>query len=272
MVERHQRGLSADHIDVPDTEVSPVARRRSQRVPTLVINLDSQPERFERFRISNGFLGDIERFPALAGALLDRARLTAVDLVDPTLECTPGALGCALSHLLLWQRAVDKGVPITVLEDDVIVNRGFEAQVTRVLCELPADWDIIYWGWNFDAPLMLDLLAGVSCGLLQGDQNSLRRQLPRFQALDIRPHAVRMLSACGTLAYTVSARGASKFIGGCVPLKPIPGVRDPHTHGPFYGVDLAMGTLFPSMNAYVCVPPLVVSPNDDSSTSERAHG
>ncbi len=159
-----------------------------------------------------------------------------------------------------------------MLEDDAVVNRGFDSQAFRVLSELPADWDIIYWGWNFDAPLMLDLLPGISYGFLQANQDTLRQQLPRFQALDIQPRAVRMLSACGTLAYTVSARGASKFIGGCVPIRPIAGVRDPRTNGPFYGVDLAMGALFPSMNAYVCFPPLVVSPNDDSSTSEHANG
>jgi protein O-GlcNAc transferase len=273
MVDRHRAGLTPDHIEVPDTGAAPpAARHQIRRMPTLVINLDSQPERFKHFSVINGFLGNIQRFPALPGATLDRARLTTVGLVDPALECTSGTLGCALSHLLVWQRAVTSGVPTTVLEDDAVVNRSFDSQAASVLSELPADWDIICWGWNFDAPLMLDLLPGVSYGLLQGNQDALRQQLPRFQALDIKPRAVRVLGACGTLAYTVSARGASKFIAGCVPIKTIPEVRDPHTHGPYYGIALAMGALFPSMNAYVCFPPLVVSPEHDRSTGEHAHG
>jgi glycosyl transferase family 25 len=235
---------------------------------TLVINLDNRPERFAQFCASNPFLGGIQRLPAADGSTVDRARLTAVGLVDPALECTAGALGCALSHLQMWQRAITDAAPMTVLEDDAIVNRGFETQAADLVSRLPQDWDLIYWGWNFDAPLIVELLPGVSHGVLHCSQEALRQQLARFQSLEIQPQALRMLSACGTLAYSVSARGASKLIGGCVPVRPIPGVRDPHTQGPFYGIDLAMGMLFPSMNAYVCVPPLVVSPNDNSSTNQ----
>ncbi len=77
MVDRHRDGLAADHIEVPDIEATaPGWRRQARCTPTLVINLDSQPERFKRFSAINGFLGDIQRFPALPGATLDRAQLT----------------------------------------------------------------------------------------------------------------------------------------------------------------------------------------------------
>lgn len=236
---------------------------------TLVINLEGRPDRFARFSATNGFLSGIERFAAVDGRAVDRMRLASVGLVDAELECTSGALGCALSHVLAWQRAVTEGIALTVLEDDAVVNGRFEVEALRLISELPEGWDIVYWGWNFDAPLIVDLLPGVSYGVLQCNQDTLRRRLAGFQALEVRPRPARILSACGTLAYTISPRGAGKLIGGCVPLKRIPDVRDARTGAPVYGVDLAMGTLFPQMNAYASVPPLVVSPNEDSSTILR---
>lgn len=237
---------------------------------TLLLNLDRQPERLARFMARNAFLTSVERQPAVDGRVADRAPLIETRVIDSGLECTPGALGCALSHLLVWQRAVTNSIVTTVLEDDAVVNRVFESEAQRVLSELPPDWDIVYWGWNFNAPLFLDLLPGVSAGALNCDQSSMAQRLTHFQALEVRSRPVRMLGACGTVAYTVSTRGAGKLIAGCVPLRPIPGVRDPHTQGPFYGIDLAMSVLFPSMNAYACVPPLIVTPNDGSTTGAAA--
>jgi len=86
-------------------------------------------------------------------------------------------------------------------------------------------------------------------------QSSLRQGLQQFQALDLSPRLMRLLRFCGALAYTVSARGAERLLRGCFPLMP-----------DFYGIDLAMARLAPTMNAAVALPPLAVSPNDDSET------
>lgn len=220
----------------------------------LVINLDRRPDRMARFSATNGFLSALQRFPACDGDSADRQRLIAEGAVDAGITCRSGALGCALSHGSIWQQALQRG-EITVFEDDAVVNGNFETQAPRLIAQLPPVWDIIYWGWNFDAPLVVDLLPGISPVVMHCRQKGVRQGLQQFQALDITPRLMRLLRVSGALAYTVSARGADKLLRGCFPLTP-----------GFYGIDLAMARLLPTMNACVAVPPLAVSPNDDSET------
>jgi glycosyl transferase, family 25 len=232
-------------------------------MPMLVINLDQRPDRLARFSAINGFLAPIHRFPAVDGRSADRQRLIAEGLADAGLVCNDGALGCAISHGAIWRRALKEG-EITVFEDDAVVNRNFDTQASRLIAQLPPVWDMIYWGWNFDAPLVVDLLPGITPAAVQCNQQGVRQELQRFQALDIKPWPMRLFSSCGTLAYTVSARGAVKLLRGCFPLRPLPGVTDPRTGGSFYGIDLAIARLLPTMSAFVAVPPLAVSPNEDT--------
>ncbi|HEX3837552.1 MAG TPA: glycosyltransferase family 25 protein [Steroidobacteraceae bacterium] len=234
-------------------------------MPTLVVNLESRPDRLERFTTVNSFLSDAERLPAVNGHAVNRARMLEVGLIAPTLECTPGALGCALSHVVAWQRAVTDNKPVTIFEDDAVVHAGFQTLAPQVISQLPQAWDIISWGWNFDAPLVIELLPGVGSGAIHCNQDMLRKNLNQFQALALQPRPVRMLAFCGTLGYTVSPRGAGKLIGGCIPLSPLPGLIDRRTGKGYYGIDLAMSALCQHMHAYACIPPLTVTPNDDSS-------
>ncbi len=239
---------------------------------TLVINLAHSTDRLTRFTRVNGFLRHLETFPAVEGARVDRERLKAAGLLDPQLACSDGTLGCALSHLTIWQRVRDSGAAITVCEDDAVLNRGFEPQAERLIAGLPVDWDLVLWGWNFDAMLFVDLLPGVSPSVMQFSQTSMRQQLERFQALDIEPHPLRLLSACGTLCYAVSARGADKLISGCTPMKPIV-VRDVDgacTRTVVYGVDHAMAEVYPRIKAYAAFPPLAVSANDKLGSTVQA--
>ena len=222
--------------------------------PMLVINLERRPDRMARFSATNGFLSRLQRFPACDGRSVDRERLIAEGTIDARITCTSGALGCALSHRAVWLQALEKG-DTTVFEDDAVVNGNFEAQTQRLIAQLPPVWDIIYWGWNFDVPVVVDLLPGVGPVVMHCSQSSLRQGLQQFQALDLSPRLMRLLRFCGALAYTVSARGAERLLRGCFPLMP-----------DFYGIDLAMARLAPTMNAAVALPPLAVSPNDDSET------
>jgi len=234
-------------------------------MPTLVVNMENRPDRLARFTKINGFLSGTERLPAVNGHAVDRARMLEVGLIAPTLECSPGALGCALSHVLVWQRAVTENKPMTVFEDDAVVNAGFQTLAPTVIAQLPPDWDIISWGWNFDNPLVIDLLPGVGASAVHCNQDMLRKNLDRFQQLPLQPRPVRMLAFSGTLGYTVSPRGAGRLIGGCIPLRPLPGLIDLRTGKGYYGIDLAMSALCLQMQAYACLAPLAISPNDDSS-------
>jgi GR25 family glycosyltransferase involved in LPS biosynthesis len=233
----------------------------------VVINLDRSVERLAAFRTKNSFLGGIERFAAIDGRALNRAQLREAGHLDREVSYTDGALGAALSHFTLWEKAAADGTLVTVCEDDAVFNRGFQRRAAGLLDSLPEGWDIVLWGWNFDSVLIVDALPGVSESLIQADQASLRSQLDRFQALDFEPRALRLLNAFGMLCYSVTPAGAQKLLAACWPIRPmtvaVPGLTAPL---PNYGFDVMCNAAYRRLNAYVAFPPLVVSPNDHATS------
>lgn len=49
-----------------------------------------------------------------------------------------GAVGCALSHIALWQKCVELNAPIVVVEDDVHLTAKMQRQVRQAVAEIPA--------------------------------------------------------------------------------------------------------------------------------------
>jgi len=237
-------------------------------IPTVVlINLDRSVERLAAFRATNSFLGGITRFAAVDGRALDRAHLQRSGLLDPQVSYTDGALGAALSHFTIWEKAAADGIAVTVCEDDAVFNRGFHQRAAGLLQALPESWDIVLWGWNFDSVLIVDGLPGVSECLIQSDQASMRTQLDRFQALDIEPRALRLMHAFGMLCYSLTPGGAKKLLAACTPIRAmtvaVPGLTGPVSN---YGFDVMCNAAYRQLNAYVAFPPLVVSPNDHAAS------
>ena len=74
-------------------------------------------------------------------------------------KMTPGEIGCALSHVQLWQKLSQhpKGDATTmlILEDDVVfypgndtsTKPGFVDALSSLLKILPPDWDMLYFGF-----------------------------------------------------------------------------------------------------------------------------
>ena len=123
-----------------------------------VINLDSSTDRYARFQERNRHLSNVIRISGIDGNLLNRENLIAEDLILTDLEYRPGTLGCALSHIKLWQRAILENRSYTIFEDDVLCITKFDAYAREILGYLPKDWDIIHLGYNFHQCFMwLDL-------------------------------------------------------------------------------------------------------------------
>jgi len=234
---------------------------------TLVINLDRSPERLAAFRANNGFLSGLERFAAIDGKRIDRARLIADGLLDRTVAYTDGAIGVALSHLALWEGAARDGQALTVCEDDAVLNQHFERERDAIIAALAPTWDVILWGWNFDSTLMIEPLPGVAPCLVHFDQECLRRALRPFQALALSPRPFRLFRAFGLLCYSISPAGARKLRDACLPIRPldvpVPGIERPV---PNVGLDVMTNAAYPSVGAFACFPPLAVSPNEHATS------
>lgn len=228
----------------------------------LVINLDRATERWRDFLRSNGHLPEIDRVRAVDGRSADRASLRDLGLIAADLNYSDANLGCALSHIALWRRAVNENRVLTIAEDDARFSPGFAQTHERMLQSLPDDWGCILWGWNFDALLEIDLIEGVTRSILRVDQNALRANIDTFRTAEIAPSPFRLHHAFGLMGYSVSPAGASRMLDICVPLSERriefgegrPSLRNG-------AINSIMNAVYPRMKAYVCVPPLVVSEN-----------
>lgn len=233
-----------------------------------LINLARSSDRLALFKARNAHLPDIQRVPAIDGRAADREWLRVNNIMLPELSYSDGAVGCALSHLNQWRDAVRRDVPLTIIEDDAVLSANFEAESARLIASLPPDWEYIMWGYNFDAPLTYDLGEGFSPCTALFDQPVIRGKVAGFGRVEVASRLFRLLRGFGTVCYSVSPRGAMRLIEFCLPLRPME-TRHPALPQPMpnTGIDNMLAHLWPSMPAYVAVPPLVLNENDhDLST------
>lgn len=117
---------------------------------TFIINMDTPNGRVRWRRIQEQCrteLGQCERVPGVNGALMTHADVEKA--VGPMCRrvCTPGMVGCGLSHMRCWRMVVQRDLPMAlVLEDDVTLVPRFRHRVQRVLQHAPAGWHIVTLG------------------------------------------------------------------------------------------------------------------------------
>jgi len=231
-----------------------------------VINLDRSTDRLLTFETLNSHL-DLKflRFSAVDGMDLERGPLVDRGIITADLSYGDGALGCALSHLALWDLAIEQNQPLTVCEDDAIFNRGFEVAAESLTKALPGDWHMILWGWNFDSVLLFDMIPGVSPCLGVFNQHRMRMGIDAYQSARLMPRPFRLVRAFGTVGYTVSPMGARAMKQHCLPLRNLevffPGLERVL---PNSGIDIMLNDAYPRINAYVSFPPLIITKNQRS--------
>ena len=122
-----------------------------------LINLDRSPDRLAAFQVVNEHvMPHVTRFSAVDGKDVERPAIVERGIIAPDLGYNDGALGNALSHIALWDFAASEGRAITICEDDAVFNRLFVSASESLLREIPQDWHLISWGWNFDSILDKD--------------------------------------------------------------------------------------------------------------------
>jgi GR25 family glycosyltransferase involved in LPS biosynthesis len=238
-----------------------------------LINLDRSTERLASFLEINKHLSDVYRVPAVDGSTLDRAKLrTGGILADEMPLYTAGALGCALSHLAQWNLAAASDRFVTIAEDDAIFHLEFEPLAEKVIASLPPDWDIIQWGWNFDSILAFDLMPGISNSVAVFDQTKLRENVAAYMQLPVTPVAYRLQRSLGTVCQSISPAGATKLLRHCLPIRPMEAFYPILNRSiPNTGIDNMMNELYPQINAYVSLPPLVITKNEVGASTVQGN-
>jgi GR25 family glycosyltransferase involved in LPS biosynthesis len=227
-----------------------------------LINLDRSPDRLAEFKSRNRHLRNVARFPAVDGSQLHRDELVRRGIIEPDLGYTAGALGNTLSHLALWDLALQTGEPVTLCEDDAVFHGTFEQKSADLLNTLPPQWHIVLWGYNFDSPVIVEWGETNSC-TLTFDQDEIRRCLARFAELALQPALYKLAEGCGIVCYTISPAGAQILKNFCLPLRNmLIRFEGLNRTVPNFALDVMMNGIFRRMSAYACFPPLVVTPNN----------
>ena len=232
-----------------------------------LINLDGSVERLTRFTQRNSHLNFL-RVTAVDGLRVDKNELIEDGVITNDLPYFPGTLGCALSHVGLWRKAVTQNRIVTIFEDDVLSSCKFLEESAKIISELPRDWDLIQWGYNYN-PSFLWLDCGIAKAKLESyDCRLLGENVTKFQTEKFSYSPMKLLHSIGALAYTISPKGARSLIEYCLPLRrrviPFPGTNVIIDDN---GIDCAMCGAYGSMQAFICIPPLVV--HDDGQASAR---
>jgi hypothetical protein len=140
-----------------------------------------------------------------------------------------------------------------------------------LLATLPA-WDIVLWTNNFDWPVQL-LPPALGAAVLQYDPAALDKQLDQFRALTAPPALMKLGSAAGTSCYSISPAGAARMLADCLPLGRISAsyVPKPGYGWDNMGIDVEMSRHYAKWQAFLAVPPLAVTPNDQTTSTIRGH-
>jgi GR25 family glycosyltransferase involved in LPS biosynthesis len=145
-----------------------------------------------------------------------------------------GVVGCALSHLELWNQLVKdpKYDNYLVLEDDIIVDIDLRFKLNQMFRMLPNNWDIIYFGFH----------------MYKKNRATYESKISKLNGINIIPYDTN-LTIGGTFGYIVNKRGASKF------------VEFTKTNGIKHGIDYLMFHYGKEMdlNQYELVPQIVYS-------------
>jgi glycosyl transferase, family 25 len=235
-----------------------------------LINLDRSADRLAEFSAQNVHLTGVSRFAAVDGTKIDASEFVGAGILTQEILdwYTPGALGCALSHISLWDRAIAACEAVTVCEDDAIFNRHFEREAQRVLEALPPDWDIVFWGHNCGAHLLLELAGELS--IIVSDRAEMQRALAAFQNRSFTTQPLKLVQMFGLVCYSISPKGAAELRKRCLPLRPA------QVHSQVlgralsnYGLDCAAVQHYADLQAFVTFPPLVLAPNNPSRSQTQ---
>lgn len=110
-----------------------------------VINLDRRKDRLEHIKrdCKNANI-NFERFSAVNGKELNKHQEYIDKYIDTSKNLKNGQIGCALSHIKIWEDIVKNGYSNTViLEDDGFIPNNFNTVLKNSLNSLPKKWDLV---------------------------------------------------------------------------------------------------------------------------------
>lgn len=121
---------------------------KPDKLPIWVLNLERSPE---RRAFIEALLNTLKLDYEIVNAV-DGLKLTSEDILlysrKDAMRCSErelnlGEIGCALSHVRMWQRIIDENInQVLIFEDDILIGEMM-LRVLEVLDKLPKDWEFV---------------------------------------------------------------------------------------------------------------------------------
>ena len=200
-------------------------------------------------------------FEAVDGSSLDLSKLPNNHFDKKSSGYTKGALGCAFSHLQLWEKCIENNKPMLIMEDDAIVNMEFSTHLQNVVKMLPSDWDILQLSYNYDSVLSFNNTVYEQCHGIFNKHKMTKIDINNFINSKIYPTIAKLNHSFGTSAYLISPKGAKIFKEKCFPLNntiiTIPFLNSIKC----FTIDCMMNSIYKNTSSYVCIIPFIITPH-----------
>ena len=130
-----------------------------------------------------------------------------------------------------------------------------------------SEFDIVVLGWNTDRPLELEIAPGIIYGGAFSVPFPSAKHLFDFAASTNPVELYRLKMSIGSPGYVISPKGAQLLIRECFPMDHRMIRFDSwNSTFPSQGIDGMMAALYPKIAAYATLAPLVMTPNDHSTS------
>ena len=233
-----------------------------------VISLERTPNRLQAFQArTRNIVPEVMLHPGTDGNSLDLEALSFKGFLDTKAKFWPrGQIGCALSHINVWQECRRIGEPFLVFEDDVLLSNNFRSCLSSLMLSLPESWEFCLLGWNHDSCLQWEWGSGCSCTALFQPRYPDQERLQLALNESFEPKFYRLISALGLAGYVISPSGASRLLEWVFPLRSIP-INIPELPvRECFSLDGQLNSLYFNFNAFVCIPPIAIGANDQDQS------
>jgi GR25 family glycosyltransferase involved in LPS biosynthesis len=253
--------LQYSHNNIENTETSTLSCKH--KLDIFVINLERSTDRRKQFDEYNSKHINYTYHKAIDGKDLDINSISPSLLMKGTQKYSIGAIGCALTHLQLWEKCIEMNKPIIIFEDDIIVQKDFNQHIEHIMNIVPDKWDmdIIQLFYNFDSILSYQTTTFEKCNAIFNNTKFTKKNIQEFIHTKINTSIAKLYACFGMSAYIISPKGAKLLKDRCFPL------YDRIITVPFlnnvacFTLDCILNDVYPSINAFVSVIPIAITPH-----------
>ena len=228
----------------------------------FVISLEKSKERKDTFDKYNSKYINYSYHTAIDGSKIIIEDLDKKVFKRGSQNYSKGAIGCALSHLQLWEKCIELNKPIIIMEDDAIVSKNFNKNVNNLMNNLlPTKWDIVQLNYNFDSVLSYDNTNYETCVCMFNKTKVTKEHITNFINSKINTTIAKLNYCFGMSCYMLSPDGAKKLKSNCFPLDNriinIPLLKSISC----FTIDCMMNSLYKDMTSFVTILPFVITPH-----------